>query len=188
MPPIRKHGKKHCRFLPSNQRKGIHMLQPLLFLLKSVNTVLWEQVWLLSALMLLCHGAMFKEEKRSCVLYHRSKNQEDKSGSKGLCEKKKNTSINKSTLNLGRICHTVCQRGNVWTATSKNEDHYLHQHHSAHRWHLGESQILRSTSVIVPMTQKWQSHYWVSGIIAKAAGNLSFLRLVGSRCFSVLSW
>lgn len=28
MPPIRKHGRKHCRFLPSNQRSGIHMLQP----------------------------------------------------------------------------------------------------------------------------------------------------------------
>lgn len=28
MPPIRKEVKKHCRVLPSNQRKGIHMLQP----------------------------------------------------------------------------------------------------------------------------------------------------------------
>lgn len=25
MPPIRKHGKKYCRFLPSNQRRGIHV-------------------------------------------------------------------------------------------------------------------------------------------------------------------
>lgn len=44
-----------------------------------------------------------------------------------------------------------------------------------------------STSVSIPMTQKWQSHYSASSIHDKAAGNLSLLRLAGYHCFSQVS-
>lgn len=87
--PDQKRSEETPQTVPSKPRKGIHMLQPSLLSLKRVNTVLWEQVWLLSAMTLPCHWTMSKEEKRCYILHSRSKHQEDKTELKGCVNKRK---------------------------------------------------------------------------------------------------
>lgn len=69
-------------------------------------------------------------------------------------------------------------------ATPKNED-ISAIYHSTHRGHTRfVCQIHLSTSVSIPRSWQWQSHYSASSISDKAAGNLSLLRLAGYHCFS----